>query len=296
MHFPRVKHTFLFFAFIISSLYSGQTNSVKDSLQHLLKNAKDDSTRCVILNKLIETEEDNAVWPAYNDQFHDISKKNAHPGNPSHRYFAQCYANSLNNYGYINMILGNKPKAYEFYYQAFEAEKKNQNKDGMANVLVNLGYLYNQDGNVPKAIETYHEALKIKIQLNDQWTAATIYNNLGFIFFKQEEYPKAHEYYLKALNIYEKLKYVDGIATSCLNLSYYYSKSLSSGCADADCKKKNLIKAHELLQRSEKLYRENNNESGLGSVLNVRGGLYETAGDPFCDAGKEDCSKQSQQK
>src|SRR5688572_24740579 len=48
----------------------------KDSVKDLLDKANSDTTRCNILNQLIEEEQDDAVWPAYNDQMQVICEKN----------------------------------------------------------------------------------------------------------------------------------------------------------------------------------------------------------------------------
>ncbi|MDD1463659.1 hypothetical protein MEO39_27175, partial [Dolichospermum sp. ST_sed2] len=52
----------------------GQNKTI-DSLKLALKNAKHDTTRCNILNAMVEAEGDHNIWPKYNEQLKVLVEK-----------------------------------------------------------------------------------------------------------------------------------------------------------------------------------------------------------------------------
>lgn len=74
MMVKAVKYFLLFvFAFGLTENIFCQ-NKQLDSLKLLLKNAKNDSVKCLILNVLAETAPDDE-WPAYNEALKSIAEK-----------------------------------------------------------------------------------------------------------------------------------------------------------------------------------------------------------------------------
>lgn len=269
-----------------------------DSLKTALKNATHDSTRCNLLNAMIENESNDTIWPLYNEQLYKISK--AYYGKPKsdiRNYFLNFYALSFNNFGYLCMQKGVTQSAYQYYYKALDIYKEINNKQGIAVESINLGYLYRQDGNITKAIESYHKALKIQIEINDKLGVATSYNNIGFIFDNQDEPVKALEYYNKALDCYLSIKNKDGIANTCLNIAYIYKAYGDPLCKDSkkECQTFANKIAISYLNKSAKIYEEINDKIGLANSLNLLGGIYDVYGDPEC-ADSQECLKSSSKK
>lgn len=288
------------FTVLVSFLYlfAFSQLSTIDSLKIVLKNAKHDTTRCSILNAMIENESNDSLWPIYNEQLKKISGKYLkNPKSDLTSYFLKHYANALNNDGFLKMQKGETFTAYEFYYEALDIYKKINDPHGIASELINLGYLYRQDGNIIKAIDSYHKALKIQIEINDKLGAATSYNNIGFIFDNQGEYVKALEYYNKSLAIYIELNNKDGIANCYGNIAYIYKTVGDPLClgSKSECKNLGFIKAINYLNKSAKIYEEMNDKFGLANSLNLLGGIYDFYGDPECSTGI-DCNKLNSEK
>jgi hypothetical protein len=73
-----------------------------DSLKIEFKKATHDSTRCNILNSMIENESNDTIWPLYNEQLYKIAKTYyGRPKSETRNYFLKFYALSLNNFGYF---------------------------------------------------------------------------------------------------------------------------------------------------------------------------------------------------
>src|ERR1700752_4903887 len=96
------KFFYLYICLVFSCfLWAQQSNT--DSLKLTLKNAKHDTTRCNILNELIEEESDDKVWPEYNEQLKNIAKSNLERGSRSglNAIFKRHLSNALNNEAYL---------------------------------------------------------------------------------------------------------------------------------------------------------------------------------------------------
>jgi serine phosphatase RsbU (regulator of sigma subunit) len=290
------KALFLFYMFANTLIYS--QSRFMDSLKILLSDATHDTTRCKILNVMIEGDADDTKWPFYNDQLRAITEPYyKKPNSDLRNYFLNYYALSLSNFGYLSMQKGMIPKAYEYYYKALDIHKEINNKQGIAYVSINLGYLFRQDGNVAKALDAYHNALKVQIEINDIGGAATSYNNIGFVFDNQGETEKALEYYNKALNSYIAIKDKGGIAISYSNIAYLfktYGDPLCKG-SKKECQKEATIKAIDYLNKSIRIQEEMNDKFSLANSLNLLGGIYDFYGDPACSS-VVNCEKLSSEK
>ena len=64
---------FILLFFLFPFLLAAQNT---DSLRLALKSAKHDTTRCAILNALVEAESDDNIWPKYNEQLKALAEKN----------------------------------------------------------------------------------------------------------------------------------------------------------------------------------------------------------------------------
>jgi len=271
---------------------------ITDSIKELLKNANHDTTRCNILNTLIESESNDSVWPKLNEQLLKISGKNINHSNQAlKKYFLKHYANALNNKGFYKMQIGEVFSAYEYYYQALSIQKEIGDKQGIAYGLINLGYLLRQEGNIAQAIDSYHQALKIQLVINDVLGAATSYNNIGFIFDNQGESFKALEYYQKALALYSKINDKDGTATCYANIAYIYKEYGDPECKESKhlCQKISKEKALNYLNRAIKIREELKDKVGLANSLNLLGGIYDSYSDSLCMADLN-CRNETKQK
>ncbi len=198
--------------------------STIDSLKTVLKIAKNDSTRCRILSNLIEIEYDDKIWPIYNEQLYNLSKKNIeflNPNNAPKTYFIY-YANSINNKGYLAQEYGDVGKALEFYFLSLKLLEQIKDKNMMSVVLNNIAYIYMQQGDFNKSLSLISKSMKLQIEMKDTSGIAFSLNNLGNIYEKKNEITKALGLFQKALKLHKRINNNEGISTCLSNIADVY--------------------------------------------------------------------------
>lgn len=196
-----MKKNILSTVFLFCCLISVSQNKIKDSLQLALKNAKHDTTRCNILNALIEDESDDNVWPLYNKQLQRITEKNlANPDlDPAlKKIFKKSLGSALNNHGYIEQQQGRMNEAIHDFAECLKIYEQIDHKPGMATCYNNIAFIYQNEGNVANSITYFKKSLKICEDIGNKSGIASALNNLGSMFDKQGNSQKALDIILKA--------------------------------------------------------------------------------------------------
>jgi len=248
--------------FCISLNAFGQDKTI-DSLKLALKNAKHDTTRCAILNQLVEIESDD-VWPVYNEQLLKLAEAGcvSNPPKALLTIYMKYKANAFNNIGVLANDKGDIDKALIYYQKGLMLQQEINDKTGIAGSLNNLGFIYDHLGDIPKALEYYHKCLNINEKINNKVGVSTVLNNLGLIYKNQNEIPKAIEYYTRSLKICEEIEDVEGIGAALNNIGVAYDEL------------NNIPKALEFYNKSLAVYKAGNNKEGVGSILNNIGMLH----------------------
>lgn len=98
-----MKNTLYIFFFVLFSFSQAVAQDpVIDSLKIEFKNAKYDTTRCNILNAMVEAENDDKIWPTFNEQLLKLAEKNTITTNKKNKtIFLKYFATALNNKGFI---------------------------------------------------------------------------------------------------------------------------------------------------------------------------------------------------
>lgn len=99
-------------------------------------------------------------------------------------------AESLNNLGYIELLLGQLDHARKHLIAALDVSTGAGSKYGRLSALNNLALLEWQTGDFASARRKYLQALELVSQ-NDRQTRATLLNNLGLIFRSLGDYDEA---------------------------------------------------------------------------------------------------------
>jgi tetratricopeptide (TPR) repeat protein len=232
-----------------------------DSLKLALKNATHDTTRCTILNAMVETESDEALWPKYNLQLKALAEKNITAGSEFKNIYLKYLSLSLNNLGFFYQKDGNLSKGLDPLLQCLKIQEEIGYKAGVAASLNRIGIIYDYQGDLIKALECWERSLKIIEELGDKDGAAHSLNNIGYTYIKQGNI-KGLDYLHKSLKIYEELNDKDGLAHSLNNLGYIYEEQ-----GDFD----NALKYYKKgLVANEK----NNDKKGVASSLSNVGNAY----------------------
>ncbi|MBK6834704.1 MAG: tetratricopeptide repeat protein [Bacteroidetes bacterium] len=272
----KYVYLFLLSCFV---LYSKAQNT--DSLKQALGVAKHDTIRCEILMQLIENENDDLIWPRYNQQLQLICKTNLKRlTTKSNEYpiYTKFLASSYSNQGYLAGEIGEVDSSLKYNQLSIDVlesllkitkskELVKQIKIDIATSLNNIATNYTQLGDKKKTIEYIEKSLKIQEELNDKVGIARSLSNLAFIYDKQGDIPKALEYNHKSLKIKEAIGDKDGISNSFNNMGTIYVMQ------------NEYDKALSYFQKAHKIQKEINNKNGIPQTLSNIAYIYLERGD-----------------
>ncbi len=288
----KIKLKLLVILFFVCFQFSEAQNL--DSLRALLNTSIHDTTKCQILNVLIENESDDSVWPVYNTKLKKICEDNLIKAKGDlKKYYQQYYALAFNNMGYDGMMKSNYTESFNNYSKALKISEEINDKSGLSTAYLNIGFLFRHQGNTNMALEYYHKALKIQIEIGDKRGVATSYNNIGFVLSGQNEMISAIENYEKALPNYIAIDDKEGIAVCYVNLAFAYKEIGDPYCKGSkeECFRSGVLKSIDYLNKASKIQTDLDDKKGLANSINMLGGIYENIGDPSCKLGKAECDK-----
>lgn len=199
---------------------------VMDSLKNELRNAKHDTSRCAILYAMIEAENDDELWPLYNEQLYTLAETNLRSLSPNQKILDDKYswykAEALVNRGVMSKERGDHEKALDDYNQSLVIYKRLNNKQGLATVYNNLGMIYRNNGHTAEALDYYNQCLTILKEIGDKKRAAYSMSNLAGIYRSVGDLPKAISFYEQSIRTLESLKDLNGIAITHNNMGGLY--------------------------------------------------------------------------
>ncbi len=205
-------------------------NKTIDSLKVALKNAKQDTTRCRLLNVIIDTESDDKIWPKYNEELKNISEanlKSIRTNDELKKYYLKYLSITLYGRGLHAFQIGDVGEALKNYELCLIIKEQIRDKIGLAQLYNNMGLIFNKQGEKTTALEYYWKSLKLRIELHDKAGMAQTYNNLGVVYSRINNKEKALECFKKSLIEYENLGDKQGIAMEYDNFgSIYYRDGL----------------------------------------------------------------------
>lgn len=173
-----------------------------DSLLAALKLAKHDTTKCEILNELVETEVDDNVWPKYNIRMKIMAMQNLRKHKNDKKItkvYKRYLAAAINNIGYLYSLKGDMLHALNYYHECLAIQREINDKMGIATSLNNIGSIYNDQDDADMAYDYYQQAYKIQLEISDKSGMAVSLINMGYYFDGKGEDKKALDYYTKSL-------------------------------------------------------------------------------------------------
>ena len=176
-------------------------------------------------------------------------------------------ATALNSLGSGRLALGDARSAIEHYEQALAIYREVGNRIGEANALNSIGTGYNALGEAREAIGYFEQALDIYREAGIPTGEANAVYSLGNGYIALGEVRRAIGYYEQALEVYRETRDRGGQATA-LN-------SLGSGYADLG----QLRRAIGFYDEALDIYREIGDRGGEGNALNSLGNGHLGLGD-----------------
>ncbi|MDX2173243.1 MAG: tetratricopeptide repeat protein [Bacteroidota bacterium] len=204
-------------------------NKTIDSLQLAVKNAKNDTSKCYYLHKIIEFTIGNndsvcnqscRTLIVYCEKNIPNNENNTLILNTYYRY----YAEALNTIGYLFQNKKNPERGLEYYKKSLNILVKLDEKKGIATLYNNIAYIYDNQSNNMLAIEYYSKSLSIHESINNKEGIAYTSINIGGIYKKNGNFEKALEFYQKSLKTMRELKNYRGTINALNNVGAVYLK------------------------------------------------------------------------
>jgi sensor histidine kinase YesM len=246
-----------------TTLLFGQNKSI-DSLNIVLKNAKNDIEKAETLNAIADNYKTSNP-----DLMEDYAMKALKLSQKIEYKIEEGFANL--NLGNVNIISGNYPEALKYFTEAqgiFENEnqtypEKNLNiKKGLAKAYGSIGIVFSEQGNYSKALQFHFKAVKIYESVNDIKKCAKVYNNIGVEYQSLGSNFKALDYFLKAQKFQEQYNDTN-IGITLTNIANCYLKQ------------KNNDKALDYYNKAKIAIDKNPDARALGEWYNNMGLFYQ---------------------
>jgi signal transduction histidine kinase/DNA-binding response OmpR family regulator len=248
----KYKVTFLLLVCLSFFNTKGQQNI--DSLEHLLKSAKD-TGRINLLNKLSYAlvMVDHKRSFGYASEALKLSEK---------KNYIKGIADAHWTFGDIYSISSEYTKAIEHAKKALEFYSLIKDEANKGFTLNLLGTTYQDLGLYDKALDYYLQAKKLYEKAETEQRMASIFTNISIIYAIQKRFELSREYYRKALKIDLKNKNYTGAAISYANI------------ANTFFDEKQYQKALQFYDSVVPVLKKEQDYYSLGSAYCMFGGLY----------------------
>jgi signal transduction histidine kinase len=225
-----------------------QDASYVDSMEHVLTETVEDTAKVIILRRLAwyHLRYDTEKAAVYTLQFRKIAQKkqDAFLIATSEHYLGLCarlesrYADALAHFNYaldvyksdslyfrnqsgplfnigtVYQLIGDYPRALEFYYQDLAIHEKVEYRRGIANTLNSIGITLKNLKEFEEALEIYEKVINICIEEQDDITLSNVLINKAIVLEQQGKYQEAIECAEKSLEIDKKDQYEVGMGYS----------------------------------------------------------------------------------
>jgi len=251
-----MKKIFTLCALVFVTCFQISAQNVStDSLENLLTVAED-TVRVNLLNKLSEiysrnTQEKGLLYAeqalslsekldyqrgivlAYRSNAIAYFFKNDHPKAVEYLLASTVKAAAVGEWdweakGYLNLggiysgILGNYPKAMEYYTKGLKTLEAHNISHEQYNAYAGIASVYSSQKEFDKALEYYMKSLALLEQTNDKNSLATTCKNIGDLYMTKNQIDEAEKFYLKALENFKGAKTGGGLIVTLVKLSDIY--------------------------------------------------------------------------
>jgi tetratricopeptide (TPR) repeat protein len=197
--------------------------TILDSLKTALQKATNDTSRCKILNSLIEVETDESIWPKYNEVYKnlcEINLANLNRSKPEYKIFKTHLSLAISNFGLLEKNKKNYKSSLLLYGKSLAIMKEIKFKEGISMALSNMSNIFKEQGNITGALQILNEQTENR---NEDGIGDAL-NDVGSIYFDKGDLQKSEEYMKKALIVRKRIKDKIGLATSLGNLATIHEK------------------------------------------------------------------------
>ncbi|WP_418263554.1 tetratricopeptide repeat protein [Flavobacterium faecale] len=232
----------VFFSFCLAQ----KTNPDTQLKRHLKK----DTTRCFLLNQIIEEENDYSVWIEYNNELKDLALQKSSVEKDSIRYktYLKYLSIAYNNEGAYNVYKEQFEKSILIYKKSFHVASKINYNYGKALALQNIATAFDYLGKIDSNLVYMQRAYYYAKLSKDPSNQAYVLTDLGFIHNNLGNTTLAINYNMKALKLFDKINDAEGLERTYFSLARIfenlkeYQKSISyyQKCLEIDTQQNNI--------------------------------------------------------
>ena len=254
---PKILAQILFLTFTFTLLPNtfAQDQAKLDSLNQVLKTAKQDTVKINTLLKIgYEYEYQNP------DTALIIYQKALKLAQKSKKQ--KLIAKSYYFIGFVYYHISDYEKTLEYWFKSLKINKELEDKDGIGEILGFIGLVYEKKGNYDKALNYFLQALKTYEDLGDKDGIAINLERIGGVYQNQSNYDKSLKYYLEALKIYKDLGDKYGMAINLGSIGGVYATQ------------SDYVKALKYFFEVLKIYKDLGDKYGMAKILGNIGVIY----------------------
>jgi serine phosphatase RsbU (regulator of sigma subunit) len=196
-----------------------------DSLKNELKNTKNDSTKILIYNQLLEecNAEENFIYANQLINQSKLTIKNSKTY--SLKKFANDYLlDGINNIFSYDLFKNDTAKKSTMLKQALEISLAINDTINIGNLYRSLASNYEENGDFPSAIRYINEGLAFSSKVNSLEIKAKMFSKLGAMYINQKDYQNALKYYKEGLVTMKKTNNKLGIANYNITVGTLFGK------------------------------------------------------------------------
>ena len=212
----RKQITQFFISLLLTACAFGQNTSAIDSLEALLKTAREDTVKVICLNSLSKLYS-NISKPGKAMQCADSALALAGKIN-----YKKGAAYALSYRGRVFHDTGNENEALDCHMKALKLREEIGDQKSIASTYGSLGNIYIVLGNYPEALKNYIASLAIFEKVGELRGSAISHNNVGTVYFKQGDYADALTSFNASLKIRQAIGDKGGIADCYFNIASVY--------------------------------------------------------------------------
>ena len=206
-----MKIRLVFLGMLFSQLLLAQnTNS---DLVQLQNHPQKDTTRCFLLNKVIEAENDQNIWIKYNQELRKIAVDQLQKENNKtvKNTYTKYLSISYNNDGANELYNEKFEKAIQLYKKSFIISNQINYHYGSALALQNIGTAFDYLGKIDSTLVYMKKAYQFALRSKNKTSLAYVLTDLGYVYNNLGNNNLAIKYNLEALPLFEKLNDLEGL-------------------------------------------------------------------------------------
>ena len=207
----RLKKILFLSLFVLGNfIFAQNTNDLKSKLDNY---KKQDTTRCYLLDRNIEAENDQNIWIKYNQELKKIAQeKSKSETNPVlKKTYTKYLSTAFNNEGAFYVYNEEFEKAIQFYRKSLQITTKINYDYGSTVALQNIGTAFDYLGKLDSTLVYMQKAYVYAKRSKNQSNLAYILTDLGFVHNNLGNNALAIKYNLEALPLFEKVGDLDGL-------------------------------------------------------------------------------------